>query len=816
MTMLKKSGYLVVCLCFTLMITSCGGGGATSGSGSSGGNQGNPSPSITSLSPSSAVTGDAAQTLTINGTGFLSSSTVTYNGAAHTATFLSATQLTIQLSASDQGTVGTYPVVVTNPAPGGGSSAPLNFTVDNPTPVITSISPQSVPAASSAQTLTIDGTGFVTGSEVTLDGASVSASMVNAAELTVQLSTSQLAAPGAYPVVVTNPGPGGGASNSVSFAVTVSQQSATTDSNGIVNLPNGLSVKVVNVASQEALSGMNVTLLQDAVSQGLVITDPQYKYAPGFFVVGDPSSSSESAALDPAAQAGATLVAGLIPSALRNNTDSVQAINLPNDLLGQYSTETGTSGNCSTTTVGNVDPYLSQIIKSSLTSPQAQSDTAIAEKFPLDIDSADDTGAAGFAAWAIEQLGPAAEAAGVEVHYKLWGYTDSTALQACVTPFGILVTPQSSPSGSSPSPTAMTSGTIVDASTGLPITGATIGVAGVSIPAPLTTDSSGGFTVPSLIPGQYDVTALAPGYVPNGEIVSLQAGQLGQVIIQLAPYQSSAGPFITSVTPILGQDTQGIVIDGAGFGSTPPQTTSLSDGSVDTLACNTSTPSLAIRDGGSGVDMWSAGRDTCTNTDAIGLSIVSWSDTQIVLKGFGSALGNASNPSGYNISATDPLSVVVFGPNNSGGATYNLQVASATPTSAGSNPTTLQVPAAQEFTDTGISLNSGDEVTITAAGLVTLTTDGHIPPMSAAGFPPNCAAAAPIYGQTSVPFVDPQLPCWSLVGRIGTNGPIFEVGPQAFFVAQSGGELYLSVNDNFFGDNSGYWTVSIEVDPGGN
>jgi hypothetical protein len=58
-------------------------------------------PTIVSLSPSFATAGAAAQTLTINGTNFLSSSTVTYNGAAHTATFVSSTQLTISLSATD-------------------------------------------------------------------------------------------------------------------------------------------------------------------------------------------------------------------------------------------------------------------------------------------------------------------------------------------------------------------------------------------------------------------------------------------------------------------------------------------------------------------------------------------------------------------------------------------------------------------------------------------------------------------------------------------------------------------------------------------
>jgi hypothetical protein len=89
----------------------------------------NPVPTIASLSPWVVFTGAAAQTLTIKGTNFLASSTVTYNGTAHAATFVSPTSLTISLAATDLAKAGTYPVVVANPSPGGGSSAAMNFTV---------------------------------------------------------------------------------------------------------------------------------------------------------------------------------------------------------------------------------------------------------------------------------------------------------------------------------------------------------------------------------------------------------------------------------------------------------------------------------------------------------------------------------------------------------------------------------------------------------------------------------------------------------------------------------------------------------------
>jgi hypothetical protein len=89
----------------------------------------NPVPIISSLSPSSLSVGSAGQTLTITGSGFLASSTVSYNTVVHPAAFLSASQLTILLSSTDLATIGTYPVIVTNPTPGGGTSNTVNFVV---------------------------------------------------------------------------------------------------------------------------------------------------------------------------------------------------------------------------------------------------------------------------------------------------------------------------------------------------------------------------------------------------------------------------------------------------------------------------------------------------------------------------------------------------------------------------------------------------------------------------------------------------------------------------------------------------------------
>src|ERR1039457_1115801 len=128
-----------------LFASACGGGSSNASGGTPPSN--NPVPTVTSLSPASLTAGAAAQTLTINGTGFLSTSTVTFNSVAHAATYVSASQLTISLTTADLATAGSYPVVVTNPAPGGGPSAPFSFTVapaNNPVPTISLLTPPSL------------------------------------------------------------------------------------------------------------------------------------------------------------------------------------------------------------------------------------------------------------------------------------------------------------------------------------------------------------------------------------------------------------------------------------------------------------------------------------------------------------------------------------------------------------------------------------------------------------------------------------------------------------------------------------------------
>jgi len=179
----------------------------------------NPVPTITSLSPISATAGGPAFTLTVNGANFVSGSTVQWGGSVRTTTFISSTQLTATITASDIATAGTVSVTVVSPAPGGGRSNALPFTIANPAPTLTSLSPVSATAGGPAFTLTVNGANFVSGSTVQWDGAARTTALVSSTQLTAAIAAGDIATAGVVNVTVVNPAPGGSTSNALPFEI---------------------------------------------------------------------------------------------------------------------------------------------------------------------------------------------------------------------------------------------------------------------------------------------------------------------------------------------------------------------------------------------------------------------------------------------------------------------------------------------------------------------------------------------------------------------------------------------------------------------
>jgi len=90
----------------------------------------NPVPAASSLAPSSATAGGPNFQLTVSGTNFVQGSVVRWNGQDRTTKYISSTQLIAYIPASDIATPQTASVTVFNPAPAGGTSNPLSFTIN--------------------------------------------------------------------------------------------------------------------------------------------------------------------------------------------------------------------------------------------------------------------------------------------------------------------------------------------------------------------------------------------------------------------------------------------------------------------------------------------------------------------------------------------------------------------------------------------------------------------------------------------------------------------------------------------------------------
>jgi hypothetical protein len=205
-------------------------------------------PAITSLSASTTSAASTPYcssqgfTLTVNGSNFTSDALVNWNGAAQTTTFVSATQLTVPISAVQAAFPGTSTVTVTNSI---GTSGSLPFTLSTPStalaaPGISSLSQTSTAAGSPALTLTVTGTSLLPCSVVQwVSVANVTSSLtttyVSATQLTATIPAADFLAMGNAQVEVLTLGPGGGTSGQIQFTIApptiTSLSSSTTSSN---------------------------------------------------------------------------------------------------------------------------------------------------------------------------------------------------------------------------------------------------------------------------------------------------------------------------------------------------------------------------------------------------------------------------------------------------------------------------------------------------------------------------------------------------------------------------------------------------------
>jgi hypothetical protein len=214
--------------------------------------QNNTGAAVTSVSPSTISAGHGDFTLTLNGSGFVAQTYVTWNGKKLVTTPVEDTNtppdvlwLTAVVPAALVAKAGTATIITQSPFSGAGNnglSNPVNFVITpppNPVPTITSLSPNNLPACGAncagSFTMTITGTNFLTetGTDITTQSSvfwnavtqtTLTTTAITSTSITVTVPNSLIATAGNVGVSVSNPpaasnGGGGGASNTATFAI---------------------------------------------------------------------------------------------------------------------------------------------------------------------------------------------------------------------------------------------------------------------------------------------------------------------------------------------------------------------------------------------------------------------------------------------------------------------------------------------------------------------------------------------------------------------------------------------------------------------
>jgi Ca2+-binding EF-hand superfamily protein len=112
---------------------------------------------------------------------------------------------------------------------------------------------------------------------------------------------------------------------------------------------------------------------------------------------------------------------------------------------------------------------------------------------------------------------------------------------------------------------------------------------------------------------------------------------------------------------------------------------------------------------------------------------------------------------------------------------------------------TVRVNSMQRWTDSGIVVRAGDVITFEASGQIEMSdpSDTATPAGSTRG---RTAPDAPVLGQKA----------GGLLAKIGEYSPAF-IGDRTTWTAPVSGRLYLGVNDDHLGDNSGEFIVNVGV-----
>jgi hypothetical protein len=175
----------------------------------------NAPPSTISVSPSSVTQGAAETKLVIRARNLSASSTLYWNGSPRTASFVldgagsSTGHFELVLESSDLSQPSSAQITVSNPAPGGGISPPVLFTVQPAsgagTPILYQPNPFTFGGGYTlGPQIQLAGTGFAAGTTVSWDGAEIPVSSFTTTQITIQPPAGDLSHMGTHQVYAAN------------------------------------------------------------------------------------------------------------------------------------------------------------------------------------------------------------------------------------------------------------------------------------------------------------------------------------------------------------------------------------------------------------------------------------------------------------------------------------------------------------------------------------------------------------------------------------------------------------------------------------
>ena len=112
----------------------------------------------------------------------------------------------------------------------------------------------------------------------------------------------------------------------------------------------------------------------------------------------------------------------------------------------------------------------------------------------------------------------------------------------------------------------------------------------------------------------------------------------------------------------------------------------------------------------------------------------------------------------------------------------------------------VRVDAQTRWTDTGLDVRTGDQVSFRSEGTVSMSGNNNDVADPAGSRIGRYASDVPLS----------QFPVGALIGRVGDSAP-FLVGDRESLRVQNSGRLFLGINDGFLGDNTGQFRVTLSI-----